>query len=78
MYLFSKYGDIENIKVLDDRGIGFVEMANEEDGEKAIEELNDTDFMGRKLIVREARPRKQYNNTKINNRRGGKRSGRKY
>jgi RNA recognition motif-containing protein len=39
------------------RGFGFVEMANKEDGEKAIEQFNGTDLAGRNLTVNEARPR---------------------
>jgi RNA recognition motif-containing protein len=37
------------------RGFGFVEMATEEDAQKAIDALNGADFMGRNLTVSEAR-----------------------
>ena len=40
------------------RGFGFVEMENREDGERAIEELNGYELMGRPLKVNPARPRK--------------------
>jgi len=40
------------------RGFGFVEM-DAEAAEKAIEELNGKDFMGRTLTVNEARPREE-------------------
>ena len=39
------------------RGFGFVEMAEREGGERAIEELDGKDFGGRQLTVNEARPR---------------------
>jgi RNA recognition motif-containing protein len=39
------------------RGFGFVEMANAEDGEKAIAALNGTQLGGRTLNVNEARPK---------------------
>jgi RNA recognition motif-containing protein len=39
------------------RGFGFVEMANAEDGEKAIAALNGTLLEERALNVNEARPR---------------------
>lgn len=60
--LFSQYGAVESASVLLDkmsgrsRGFGFVEMANDEEAEKAIEALNGQDFEGRKLVVNEAKP----------------------
>jgi cold-inducible RNA-binding protein len=39
------------------RGFGFVEMANAEEGEKAIAALNGSQVGGRKLNVNEARPK---------------------
>ncbi len=38
------------------RGFGFVEIGNDEDAEKAIQSLNGKDFMGRNVVVNEARP----------------------
>lgn len=61
--LFSKFGQINRAAVITDRetgrsrGFGFVEMENEEEGKKAIEEMNESDFSGRQLTVNEARPR---------------------
>lgn len=37
------------------KGFGFVEMGTAEEAQKAIEELNGSDFRGRKIIVTEAR-----------------------
>ncbi len=61
--LFSQFGSISRAAVITDRetgrsrGFGFVEMENEEEGKKAIEEMNEADFGGRQLTVNEARPR---------------------
>ena len=38
------------------RGFGFVEVNNDEDAGRAIEALNGHDFMGRNVVVNEARP----------------------
>jgi RNA recognition motif-containing protein len=61
--LFAGIGAVESASVVEDRetgrsrGFGFVEMASKEDGEKAISELNGTEFGGRELKINEARPR---------------------
>ncbi|MEN9328227.1 MAG: hypothetical protein RI947_1035 [Candidatus Parcubacteria bacterium] len=38
------------------KGFGFVEMVDDAGAQKAIEMFNGQDFMGRKLVVSEARP----------------------
>lgn len=38
------------------RGFGFAEIANDAEATKAIEALNGKDFLGRALVVNEARP----------------------
>lgn len=61
--LFAKYGSVLRADVLKDkmtgrsRGFGFVEMENDAEADKAIQELNNSDLDGRKLVVNEARPR---------------------
>ncbi len=61
--LFAKFGEVESVHVVTDRatgrprGFAFVEMVNEDDAQKAIGDLNQTDFQGRRLAVNEARPR---------------------
>ncbi len=61
--LFDKFGEIDYAKVIYDRvtkeptGTGFVEFANEADGQKAIEEMNGKEVNGKELIVEKARPR---------------------
>ena len=59
---FGAFGTVESARVVTDRdtgrskGFGFVEMATPEDAGKAIESLNGSEFMGRKMMVSEARP----------------------
>jgi len=38
------------------RGFGFVEITNDEQAQTAIDTMNGKDFLGRNLIVNEARP----------------------
>lgn len=59
---FAKAGAVESANIVIDRmsgrsrGFGFVEMANDEDAQKAIDMWHDQDFGGRKLTVNEAKP----------------------
>jgi cold-inducible RNA-binding protein len=61
--LFEPYGQVDRVSIMTDRdtgrsrGFGFVEMANNEDGEKAIAALNGTQVGGRTVNVNEARPK---------------------
>lgn len=41
------------------RGFGFVEISNDDEANRAIQELNGKDFLGRPLTVNEARPRRE-------------------
>ena len=56
--LFAGFGEILDVKVIEGKGFGFVEMSNQADAEKAKKELNGTQFMGRTLTVDEAKPQK--------------------
>ena len=61
--LFSQYGEVLSTKVITDkfsgksRGFGFVEMKNDEEGNRAIGELDQKDFEGRNITVSVAKPR---------------------
>jgi RNA recognition motif-containing protein len=61
--LFEPYGQVDRISIMTDRdtgrsrGFGFVEMASDEEGEKAIAGLNGSQVGGRTLNVNEARPK---------------------
>lgn len=61
--LFEEFGPVVRVNIIKDRdtgnpkGFGFVEMENQPDGEKAIEDLDGTPVKGRDIRVNEARPR---------------------
>ena len=61
--IFEPFGQVDRVSIMTDRdtgrsrGFGFVEMANNEDGEKAIAGLNGSQIGGRTLNVNEARPK---------------------
>ena len=61
--MFEQYGQVDRVAIMTDRdtgrsrGFGFVEMTNDEDGEKAIAALNGSQLGGRTLNVNEARPK---------------------
>ena len=54
--LFSNYGEVREVNVIEGRGFGFVEMSSPAEAEKAKEALNGSDLEGRTLKVDEARP----------------------
>lgn len=59
---FAQAGTVESAIIIMDKmtnrskGFGFVEMATEEEAQKAIEMFNGKEFEGRSLTVNEARP----------------------
>ena len=61
--LFEEYGQVSSAKVITDkfsgksRGFGFVEMTSDEDGRRAIEELNQAEYDGKTISVSVAKPR---------------------
>ncbi len=57
--LFSGFGSVMEVKVIEGKGFGFVEMGSQADAEKAKKELHGTQFMGRPIAVQEARPQKE-------------------
>jgi RNA recognition motif-containing protein len=66
--LFEEFGEVTSIKIINDnytgksKGFGFVEMANDKEGNAAIEGLNDRDLNGRNLRVNLARERNDNRN----------------
>lgn len=64
--LFAEYGKVSSAKVIRDmfsqesRGFGFVEMPAQAEAQKAIDELNTKEVKGKKLVVNEARPRRDH------------------
>ena len=61
--LFSQAGKVESARVVRDQGMGqsrgfaFVEMATDEDAQRAISQLNQHAIDGRSIVVNEARPK---------------------
>jgi RNA recognition motif-containing protein len=54
--LFSSYGEVKSINIIEGKGFGFVEMSSQTEAEEAKTALNGTEFKGRNLRVDEARP----------------------
>ncbi|MEN6318116.1 MAG: RNA-binding protein [Syntrophaceae bacterium] len=54
--LFSSYGNVQHVNIIEGKGFGFVEMSNQSEAEKAKKALNGTDFKGRSLKINEALP----------------------
>ena len=65
---FEPFGEIVEAKVISDRhtgrsrGFGFVTFEQEDDAQKAIEELDGQELGGRTLRVNEAQDKKRDNN----------------
>jgi RNA recognition motif-containing protein len=63
--IFEQYGEVVSAVVITDRftgrsrGFGFVEMANNQEAEKAIQELNGSTLGGRSIVVNETRAREE-------------------
>lgn len=62
---FAQAGTVLTVNVMQDRmtgrsrGFAFVEMASQEEANKAIEMFHQKEFQGRPLTVNEARPREE-------------------
>jgi RNA recognition motif-containing protein len=60
--LFSQHGTVASATVITDkmtgrsRGFGFVEFENDAEADAATTALNNSDYNGRTLVVKEARP----------------------
>ncbi len=63
--LFSQYGEVTSVKIITDRetgrsrGFGFVEMSDQEDGQKSIDELDGFELKGRSLKVSQAQEKER-------------------
>ena len=80
--LFAQYGEVSSANIITDRetgrsrGFGFVDMPNDEEGQQAINALNDTDFEGKTITVNVARPKEDRGNRNGGGfNRGGNRGG---
>jgi len=60
---FEVYGSVSSVKIITDKftgrskGFGFVEMENDAEAEKAIEELNGATVEGRTIVVNKSEPK---------------------
>ncbi len=70
---FAAFGEVTSAKIIMDkvtqrsRGFGFVEMADDGSARQAIATLNGADFLGKNLVVNEARPREDRPSFRPNN-----------
>ncbi len=61
--LFTQFGSVSSAKILKDKvsgrskGFGFVEMENDSDNQKAVDQLNGKELDGRAINVSLARPK---------------------
>lgn len=68
--LFAEYGEVSSAKVItdkftgDSRGFGFVEMPQDDQAKKAIEELDKSTWDGRNIAVSVARPKEERSNNR--------------
>ncbi|MHC1704883.1 MAG: RNA recognition motif domain-containing protein [Tenuifilaceae bacterium] len=71
--IFEEYGEVSSVRIITDKfsgrskGFGFIEMPNDEEAKKAIENLNGAELEGRTIVVNESEERKP--------REGGSRGG---
>ena len=63
--IFAEYGEVSSSKIIMDKysgrikGFGFVTMDDQNEAEKAIEELNGASLKDREMVVNEAKPKKK-------------------
>ncbi len=61
---FEEYGEVTSVKIITDKfsgrskGFGFIEMPDDEQAKKAIEELNGAEINGRAIVVNKSEEKK--------------------
>jgi len=74
---FEAYGAVDSVKIITDKftgrskGFGFIEMPNEDEAQKAIDELNGATVGGRTIVVNKSEPKPEGERRSFNNNRGG-------
>ena len=74
---FEAYGAVSSVKIITDKftgrskGFGFVEMENDTEAEKAIQELNGASVDGRTIVVNKSEPKPEGERRSFNNNRSG-------
>ena len=62
---FEAYGEVDSVRIITDKftgrskGFGFVEMPDDDAAQKAIDELNGSQFGGRSIVVNKSEPKPQ-------------------
>ena len=75
--LFSEYGEVSSARIITDRetrrsrGFGFVEMPDDAEKKKAIDELNGATVQGRAIVVNKSEPKPEGERRSFNNNRSG-------
>ena len=78
---FEVYGTVNSVKIITDKftgrskGFGFVEMENDAEAQKAIDELNGATVSGRTIVVNKSEPKPEGERRSFNNNRGGYNGG---
>lgn len=68
--LFKNHGEVKDVRVIEGKGFGFVEMSSVEEAQNAKDALDGTEFEGRSMKVDEARPRQDKGGSSRNRPRG--------
>ena len=74
---FEEFGAVSSCSIAFDKftgrskGFGFVEMPNDEEAQKAIEAMDESEFDGRTIVVKQAEPRENRPSGGGGNRGGG-------
>ena len=61
---FETFGVVDSVRLIKDRdtgrskGFAFAEMPDDDDARRVIKELNETEYQGRQMIVKEALTKK--------------------
>ena len=78
---FEAYGAVDTVKIITDKftgrskGFGFVEMPNDEEAQKAIDELNGATVQGRAIVVNKSEPKPEGERRSFGGGGGGSRGG---
>jgi RNA recognition motif-containing protein len=78
---FEDYGTIDSVKIITDKftgrskGFGFVEMPNDAEAQKAIDELNGGTVEGRTIVVNKSEPKPEGERRSFDRNGGGNRGG---
>jgi RNA recognition motif-containing protein len=78
---FEDYGTVDSVKIITDKftgrskGFGFVEMPNDAEAQKAIDELNGGTVEGRTIVVNKSEPKPEGERRSFDRNAGGNRGG---